>query len=326
MDLGVKGNTKTNAKEYQLHASSKNDFNVKTLMRSLTAWINQTLQKQHLVVRDIVYDLSDGQILAAFIETITHEKLDDILPGSTEKNKISNINRCIQFAVDKLGLERDPQRWTAEGIVKKDISSILSFLVDISHHAPCPVAIPSNVTIAITHQDNISSAVKNKTTLHSISGDETEYNDKAGAVDINYAETGKENAPEDEDVFDKMQENQDKIAEIKELLIDFCNKQLAQMNVQINDLEDFSNGVYIIWLIGLIKNIFVPSYNYKENPSSYSEKLENVNFSLYLLNNLGINCSKIKPSDVVKGDIKSILRCLYILFSLIEMDENQPTN
>jgi len=70
MDLGVKSN-KTVKKEYQLHASSKNDFNTKTLMRSLTAWINQTLQKQHLVVRDLVYDLSDGQILAAFIETLT---------------------------------------------------------------------------------------------------------------------------------------------------------------------------------------------------------------------------------------------------------------
>jgi len=45
------------------------------------------------------------------------------------------------------------------------------------------------------------------------------------------------------------------------------------MNVQINDLEDFNNGVYFIWLIGLIKNIFVPSYNYKENPSSYTEKV-----------------------------------------------------
>ncbi|OUM64927.1 hypothetical protein PIROE2DRAFT_8143 [Piromyces sp. E2] len=169
MDLGVKG-TRTNIKEYQLHASSK----------SLTAWINQTLQKQHLVVRDIVFDLADGQILAAFIETLTHEKLEDILPGSTEKNKISNINRCIQFAVDKLELQRDPQRWTAEGIVNKDISSILSFLVDLSHYAPCPLAIPSNVTIAITHQDKISSGVKNKTTLHHISGDESQFNDKSG--------------------------------------------------------------------------------------------------------------------------------------------------
>ncbi|ORX43434.1 hypothetical protein BCR36DRAFT_406788 [Piromyces finnis] len=325
MDLGVKKTTVN--KEYQLHASSKNDFNVKTLMRSLTAWINQTLQKQHLIVRDIVYDLSDGQILAAFIETLTYENLDDILPGSTEKNKISNINKCIQFAVDKLGLERDPQRWTAEGIVKRDISSILAFLVDLSHYAPCPLAIPSNVTIAITHQDKIGSGgVKNKTTLHSISGDETQYNDKAGAVDINYLDSGKEDTNEDEDVFDKMQENQDKIAEIKELLVNFCNNYLALMNVQINELEDFSNGVYILWLIGLIKNIFIPSYNYKENPSSYSEKLENVNFSIYLLNNLGINCSKIKPSDIVKGDAKSILRCLYILFSLNDLEENQQTS
>jgi len=37
------------------------------------------------------------------------------LPGSTEKNKISNIKRIIKFAVDKFGMEPDPQRWTAEG-------------------------------------------------------------------------------------------------------------------------------------------------------------------------------------------------------------------
>ncbi|OUM64928.1 hypothetical protein PIROE2DRAFT_8144 [Piromyces sp. E2] len=78
------------------------------------------------------------------------------------------------------------------------------------------------------------------------------------------------------------------------------------MNVQINDLEDFSNGVYIIWLIGLIKNIFIPSYNYKENPTTYSQKIENVNFSLFLLNNLGINCSKIKSSGTTNKNTKII--------------------
>jgi len=220
-------------------------------------------------------------------------------------------------------MERDPQRWTAEGIVQRDISSILSFLVDLSHFTPCPLAIPSNVTIAITHQDIIESGIKNKTTLHHISGDESQYNDKAGAVDINYYENGKEtsNSNADEDVFDNMEENQDKIAEIKELLIDFCNKHLQQ-NVQVNDITDFSDGVYIIWLIGLIKNIFIPSYQYKEDPKSYTEKMDNINFGIFLLNNLGINCSKIKSSDVAKGDIKSILRCLYVLFSLVELDEN----
>ncbi|ORX87568.1 hypothetical protein BCR32DRAFT_289224 [Anaeromyces robustus] len=316
----------SSSKEYQLHASSKNDFNVKTLIRSLTAWINQTLQKQHLVVRDLFYDLADGQILAAFLETVSFETMDDVLPGSTEKNKISNINKCIQFAVDKYGMERNPQRWTAEGIVQKDIASTLSFLVDLSHYVACPLAIPSNVTIAVIHQDKIDSGVKNKTTLHHITGDESQYNDKAGAVNLDYIDSGKDNSNEDSDVFDNMEENQDKIAEIKELLIDFCNKHLQEMNIAINDLEDFSNGVYIIWLIGLIKNIFIPSYQYKEEPSSYTDKVDNVNFIIFLLNNLGINCSKIKPNDFVKGDKKTILRCLYILFSLVELDENAPAS
>jgi len=122
-------------------------------------------------------------------------------------------------------MERDPQRWTAEGIVQRDISSILSFLVDLSHFTPCPLAIPSNVTIAITHQDIIESGIKNKTTLHHISGDESQYNDKAGAVDINYYENGKEtsNSNADEDVFDNMEENQDKIEERE--LTPFLNKQ-----------------------------------------------------------------------------------------------------
>jgi len=325
MDLGYKGN-QTVVKEYQLHASSKNDFNTKTLMRSLTAWINQTLQKQHLVVRDIVYDLADGQILAAFIETVTFEKIEDILPGSTEKNKISNIKRIIKFAVDKFGMEPDPQRWTAEGIVQKDISSILSFLVDLSHYVACPLAIPSNVTIAIIRQDKIESGVKNKTTLHHISGDESQYNNQSGAVNINYVESGKYYQNEDEDVFDNMDENQDKIAEIKELLIDFCNKNLQLMGVQIKALEDFSDGIYIIWLIGLIKNIYIPSYNYKENPGNFAEKIENINFCIILLSNLGINCSKIRPNEIVKGDNKAILRCLYILFSLGDLDDNTQEN
>jgi len=45
------------------------------------------------------------------------------------------------------------------------------------------------------------------------------------------------------------------------------------MGVQIKALEDFSDGLYIIWLIGLIKNIYIPSYNYKENPGNFAEKV-----------------------------------------------------
>jgi len=45
------------------------------------------------------------------------------------------------------------------------------------------------------------------------------------------------------------------------------------MGVQINELSDFSDGIYFIWLIGLIKNIYVPSYNYKEHPESFTDKV-----------------------------------------------------
>jgi len=322
MNLGVKESRTPSRKEFQLHASSKNDFNVKTIFKSLTAWVNQTLQKQHLVVRDLIFDMADGQILAAFIETLTQDTIEDILPSSTEKNKLANINRCIQFAIEKFGMERDPSRWTAEGIVQKDIASILALLVDISHFSPCPFSIPSNVTIAIVHQDKITSGVKNKTTLHNISGDESQYSNGKGLVDVG-PDYYKTNVPEEDDVFDDMETNKEKIAEITELLIDFCNKHLQQMNVQVSKVEDFSSGVYIIWLIGLIKNIYIPSYNYVENPETLNQKRDNVSLGILLLEKLGINCSKIKPLDVAKGEIKSTLRCLYVLFSLVELEDNQ---
>ncbi|KAG4083969.1 calponin homology domain-containing protein [Neocallimastix lanati (nom. inval.)] len=323
MNLGVKENRTSPKKEFQLHASSKNDFNVKTIIKSLTAWVNQTLQKQHLVVRDLVYDMADGQILAAFIETITQDTIEDILPASTEKNKLANIKRCIQFVVEKFKMEPDPARWTAEGIVQKDIASILALLVDISHFSSCPFTIPSNVTIAIVHQDKIQSGVKNKTTLHNISGDESQYCSGKGLIDVG-PDYDKNSAPEEDDVFDDMEANKEKIAEITELLIDFCNKYLQLMNVQVSKIEDFSSGVYIIWLIGLIKNIYIPTYNYVENPETLNQKRDNVSLGILLLEKLGINCSKIKPQDIAKGEIKSTLRCLYVLNSLEELDDNQP--
>jgi len=54
------------------------------------------------------------------------------------------------------------------------------------------------------------------------------------------------------------------------------------MNVQVSKIEDFSSGVYIIWLIGLIKNIYIPTYNYVENPETLNQKVRKKKIYIYI--------------------------------------------
>ncbi|RMX40710.1 hypothetical protein pdam_00021465 [Pocillopora damicornis] len=97
------------------------------------------------------------------------------------------------------------------------------------------------------------------------------------------------------------------------------------MNVLIND--EFHDGVYLIFLLGLLEGFFVPLYQFYITPATKDQKesiIEDnntcgsylphppppltLNFSIVLL------CVTLCLADVVHKDLKSTLRILYCLF------------
>ncbi len=58
---------------------------------------------------------------------------------------------------------------------------------------------------------------------------------------------------------------------------------------------------------------FVPLHLYETSPSSIESRLSNVSLAFEFLTESGIR-PRNRPSEVVKGDLKAVLRIIYCLF------------
>ncbi|XP_032117304.1 beta-parvin isoform X4 [Sapajus apella] len=99
-------------------------------------------------------------------------------------------------------------------------------------------------------------------------------------------------------------------------LITFVNKHLNKLNLEVTELEtQFADGVYLVLLMGLLEDYFVPLHNFYLTPESFDQKVHNVSFAFELMLDGGLKKPKARPEDVVNLDLKSTLRVLYNLFT-----------
>uniref|UniRef100_A0A8C9FSB4 Parvin beta n=1 Tax=Pavo cristatus TaxID=9049 RepID=A0A8C9FSB4_PAVCR len=99
-------------------------------------------------------------------------------------------------------------------------------------------------------------------------------------------------------------------------LITFVNKHLNKLNLEVTELEtQFADGVYLVLLMGLLEDYFVPLHNFYLTPESFDQKVHNVSFAFELMQDGGLKKPKARPEDVVNLDLKSTLRVLYNLFT-----------
>ncbi|KAK7898348.1 hypothetical protein WMY93_019201 [Mugilogobius chulae] len=66
------------------------------------------------------------------------------------------------------------------------------------------------------------------------------------------------------DAFDTLLDHApDKLNVVKTSLITFVNKHLNKLNLEVTELEtQFADGVYLVLLMGLLEDYFVPLYNF----------------------------------------------------------------
>uniref|UniRef100_A0A3Q1GDC3 Parvin, beta n=1 Tax=Acanthochromis polyacanthus TaxID=80966 RepID=A0A3Q1GDC3_9TELE len=84
---------------------------------------------------------------------------------------------------------------------------------------------------------------------------------------------------------------------------------------KLNVVKTFADGVYLILLMGLLEDYFVPLYNFFLTPESFEQKVHNVAFAFELMQDGGLKKPKARPEDVVNLNLKSTLRVLYNLFT-----------
>ncbi|XP_049579605.1 beta-parvin isoform X4 [Syngnathus scovelli] len=119
------------------------------------------------------------------------------------------------------------------------------------------------------------------------------------------------------DAFDTLLDHApDKLNVVKTSLITFVNKHLNKLNLEVTELESqFADGVYLILLMGLLEDYFVPLYNFFLTPENFDQKVHNVAFAFELMQDGGLKKPKARPEDVVNLNLKSTLRVLYNLFT-----------
>jgi len=284
-----------------LTVESRDDPKVLEIIELLLYWINDELASERIVVKNIQEDIYDGQVIQKLIEKLAQIKIEVPEVSQSEEGQkqkwriiVDALNRNL-FA----GNVATP-KWSAELIHQKDIVAILHLLVSLAIHYRAPVRFPNNVNVQVLVYQKSGKQINKNIITEQLTTKQTEL------------------APKGErDAFDTLFDyGPDKLQHVKSSLVAFCNKHLNKINLEVTDLESqFQDGVFLILLMGLLEGYFVPFYKFHLQASSNDEKLKNVQFAYYLMEEAGMQRPKCRPHDIVNGDLKSTLRILHALFT-----------
>lgn len=274
---------------------------LKELIRVLIDWINDELHMERIIVQDIEEDLYDGQILQKLMEKLTGEHLAVPEVTLSEEGQRSKLRVVLAFANKVLGITaRSMHKWSVESVHTKNIVSILHLLVALARHFRAPIRMPENVIV-----DVVIVTKKEGILVHRVIAEQltTEYDDLGLKCERDAFDTLFDHAP-------------DKLQVVKKSLVTFVNKHLNKINLEVTDLDtQFSDGVYLCLLSGLLEGYFVPLYDFHLTPQSFDEKVVNVSLAFELMQDAGLPKPKARPEDIVNLDLKSTLRVLYNLFT-----------
>jgi parvin len=286
-----------------IEPQSREDEKLKELMTKLTDWVNDVLADKRIIVKNLEEDLYDGLILQKLIENLASVQIRElpevIQSESGQKQKLKAvldmIHRCLNLPPNW-----NQVRWSVDRIHSKNLVAILHLLVAIARHYRAPIRLPENCCINVVVVQKRDGLLQTRQVIEEI----TSKNDDLGSR-------------ADRDAFDTLFDHApDKLNVVKRSLINFVNKHLNKINLEVSDLDtQFHDGVYLVLLMGLLEGYFVPLYSFHLTPTKFEEKVHNVAFSFELMQDAGLPKPKPRPEDIANLDLKSTLRVLYNLFT-----------
>lgn len=319
-----------------------NNHDYQELLKILINWINDELSDHRIIVKDLTEDLYDGQILGKLIEKLSGQALAVAEVIQKEDYQLSKLKVVLELCNRQLGYQGPAPnvRWTAAGIHGRNTVQIVHLLVALIRHFRAPIRLPPNVTISILVVTKRGGQLVKRVTTEALT---ESYDDLS------------KRASEPRDAFDVLFDHSapERLATLRRSVGHFVHQQLARINIEVGggtgssgpmadiDPYQFSDGLNIIFLLGMLEGYFVPlgniyttasvdpvaeavgagkesafrSDNYVE--SSPHHKLHNVNVALQLMEDAGFNQirHKVRAEDVVNADLKAVLRVLYTIFA-----------
>uniref|UniRef100_A0A914H222 Major facilitator superfamily (MFS) profile domain-containing protein n=1 Tax=Globodera rostochiensis TaxID=31243 RepID=A0A914H222_GLORO len=292
-----------------LTIESRDDTKVQEICQLLLCWLNDELAEERIVVRNLQEDIYDGQVIQKLVEKLAQVKIEVPEVSQSEEGQkqkwriiVDALNRTLHEAGGGSSINQPggQPKWTAEMIHAKDIVAILHLLVTLALHYRAPIRFPNNVNVQVLIYTRHGKQISKSIVTEQLTTKQTEL------------------APKGErDAFDTLFDyGPDKLQHVKNSLVAFCNKHLNKINLEVTDLEtQFQDGVFLILLMGLLEGYFVPLYKFHLQVNNNEEKLKNVQFAYFLMDEAGMPKPKCRPADIVNGDLKSTLRVLHALFT-----------
>ncbi|CAH2278332.1 gamma-parvin isoform X1 [Pelobates cultripes] len=281
-----------------LQPSAISDPNFQNLLKFLMDWINEELKHEHIVVKSLEDDLYDGLILHHLLQKIGGIKLDVeeiTLSTFNQKRKLTVILDAIS---QHLELEPSQTKWDINLIYNKDLLATLHLLVALARHFKPDLQLPPNVCVEVIFVEPTKSGMKTEKAVEFLTlSSDGDSSLKSDAFDLLFEKTP------------------DKVQEVKQAIVKFVNKPLANLGLTVTDLDSqFADGVILLLLIGQLEGYFLNLGSFFLTPSSKDDQIHNVSFAMDLLKDGEILQNPINPEDIVNRDIKTTLRVLYSLF------------
>nr|XP_026250166.1 beta-parvin isoform X1 [Urocitellus parryii] len=289
-----------NEERTMIDPTSREDPKFKELVKVLLDWVNDVLVEDRIIVKQLEEDLYDGQVLQKLLEKLADRKLNVAEVTQSEIGQKQKLQTVLDAVLDLLRPHGWALRWSVDSIHGKNLVAILHLLIALATHFRAPIRLPEHVSVQVVV------VRKREGLLHSshVSEELTSTTEQMmGRFERDAFDTLFDHAP-------------DKLNLVKKSLITFVNKQLNKLNLEVTELEtQFADGVYLVLLMGLLEDYFVPLHNFYLTPESFDQKVHNVSFAFELMLDGGLRRPKARPEDVVNLDLKSTLRVLYNLFT-----------
>ncbi|XP_035744424.1 beta-parvin [Egretta garzetta] len=289
-----------NEERTMIDPNSKEDPKFKELIKVLIDWINDVLVEERIIVKHLEEDLYDGQVLQKLLEKLADRKLNVAEVTQSEIGQKQKLQTVLEAVHDLLRPHGWTIKWNVDSIHGKNLISILHLLVALAMHFRAPIRLPEHVSVQVVVVRKREGLLQ---TTHVTEELTTTTEMMMGRFERDAFDTLFDHAP-------------DKLSVVKKSLITFVNKHLNKLNLEVTELEtQFADGVYLVLLMGLLEDYFVPLHNFYLTPESFDQKVHNVSFAFELMQDGGLKKPKARPEDVVNLDLKSTLRVLYNLFT-----------
>ena len=225
---------------------------LKNLIQVLIDWINDELAGDRIIVQDIEEDLYDGQVLQKLTEKLTGESLAVPEVTQSEEGQRAKLKVVLGFANKVLGIgNRSVHKWSVESVHTKNIVSILHLLVALARHFRAPIRLPEEVVVDVVIVTKREGLLQHRVIAEQLT---TAYDDLGLKCERDAFDTLFDHAP-------------DKLQVVKKSLVTFVNKHLNKINLDVSDLDSqFSDGVYLVLLTGLLEGYFVPLFDFYLTP------------------------------------------------------------